>query len=56
MRLDLPQLPFFLNNPRTTSIVALVAGVVILFQPELLSFVVAFYLIWVGIQGLLQRY
>lgn len=36
-------------------IVALIAGVLILVRPALLNYVVAIYLIVIGILGLLQR-
>jgi hypothetical protein len=38
-----------------TPIVALVAGVLILLVPRLLSYVVATYLIWVGIAGVIAN-
>ena len=36
-------------------IVALVAGILILVRPQLLNFIVAIYLIVIGILGLLHR-
>ena len=37
-------------------IVALIAGVLILIIPRLLNYVVALYLIIIGVMGLLQRF
>jgi hypothetical protein len=36
-------------------IVALIAGVLILIMPRLLNFIVAIYLIFIGLSGLLGR-
>jgi hypothetical protein len=36
-------------------IVALVAGVLILLVPRLLNYVVAIYLIWIGLSGVLMN-
>lgn len=37
-------------------LVALIAGVLILFMPRLLNYIVALYLIIIGVLGLLARY
>ena len=37
-------------------IVALIAGILILFMPRLLNYIVALYLIIVGVLGLIARY
>ena len=37
-------------------IVALIAGILILFMPRLLNYIVAIYLILIGVIGLLARY
>jgi general stress protein CsbA len=37
-------------------LVALIAGILILFMPRLLNYIVAIYLIIIGIVGLLARY
>ena len=42
-------------HPTIQPVVALVAGILILVRPSLLSFIVAIYLIVVGILGLLNR-
>jgi len=42
-------------SPMIEPIVALIAGVLILVRPALLNYVVAIYLIVVGILGLLKR-
>jgi hypothetical protein len=42
-------------HPIITPVIALVAGILILIMPEILSFVVAIYLIIVGILGLVGR-
>ena len=44
-----------MTSPIIQPIVALVAGILILVRPQLLSFIVAIYLIVVGILGLLHR-
>jgi len=41
-----------LTDPQITPVVALVAGILILIVPRLLSFIVAIYLIIVGLEGL----
>lgn len=41
-----------MNSLRVEPIVALVAGVLILVQPRLLNYIVAIYLIIVGVVGL----
>lgn len=38
-----------------SSLLALIAGILILVMPRLLNYVVAFYLIIVGILGLVER-
>ena len=38
-----------------TPLVALIAGVLILIMPRLLNYIVAFYLIVVGVLGLVQH-
>jgi hypothetical protein len=45
--------PMELNFTITTSIVALIIGILILIVPRLLNYLVAIYLIIVGILGLL---
>ena len=42
-------------SPIIQPIVALVAGILILVRPQLLNFIVAIYLIVVGILGLVPR-
>jgi hypothetical protein len=37
-------------------VVALIAGILILFMPRLLNYIVAIYLILIGVIGLLARY
>jgi hypothetical protein len=37
-------------------IVALIAGILILFMPRLLNYIVALYLIIIGLVGILARY
>lgn len=44
-----------MTSPMIQPIVALIAGVLILVRPALLNYVVAIYLIVIGILGLLQR-
>lgn len=44
-----------LTNPRLYAVFALVAGILILIFPEILNFVVAIYLILIGIIGLFTR-
>jgi hypothetical protein len=41
-----------ITDPHLTPIVALIAGILILIVPRLLSFIVAIYLIIVGLVGL----
>jgi hypothetical protein len=36
-------------------VIALIAGILILIQPRLLNYIVAIYLILIGLLGLLQR-
>ncbi|HSX25678.1 MAG TPA: DUF3096 domain-containing protein [Chlamydiales bacterium] len=43
-------------HPMFTPIVSLVAGILILIYPSLLNFVVAIYLILVGVLGLIGNY
>ena len=43
-----------LNLVTIQPIVALVAGILILLVPRLLSYIVAAYLIWVGVTGLIN--
>jgi hypothetical protein len=42
-------------HPAFQPVVALVAGILILLRPRLLNYIVAIYLIVVGILGLLHR-
>jgi hypothetical protein len=44
-----------LNIVTLQPIVALIAGVLILIMPRLLNFIVAIYLIFIGLSGLLGR-
>lgn len=48
-------MPVELNIVTLQPIVALVAGVLILIMPRLLNFIVAIYLIFIGLSGLLGR-
>ncbi len=41
-------------HPMLSPIIALVAGILILIFPEVLSFIVAIYLIIIGIMGILR--
>lgn len=41
--------------PHIAPLVALIAGILILVQPRLLNFIVAIYLIIIGILGLMAR-
>ena len=41
-----------ITDPHITPLVALVAGILILIVPRLLNYIVAFYLIVVGLMGL----
>jgi hypothetical protein len=44
-------------NPQTLSpLIALVAGILILVMPRLLNYIVAIYLIVIGIMGLMGRF
>ena len=49
LRVDMPVHPAF------QPIVALIAGILILIMPRLLNYVVAIYLIIIGVLGLLHR-
>jgi len=40
-------------HPATAPLIALIAGILILFMPRLLNYIVAFYLILIGVVGLL---
>lgn len=40
-------------HPATAPLIALLAGILILFMPRLLNYIVAFYLILIGVVGLL---
>ena len=44
-----------LANPGLYAVFALVAGILILIFPEILNFVVAIYLILIGVIGLFSR-
>jgi hypothetical protein len=44
----------FSKKPDVNAVIALVAGVLILIKPSLLSYVVAVYLIVVGLTGVLR--
>lgn len=46
----------FMVHPMLTPIVSLVAGILILIYPAILNFVVAIYLILIGILGLVGAY
>lgn len=41
-------------HPLATSIIALVAGILILIFPEILNIIVAIYLILIGIAGIIK--
>jgi hypothetical protein len=44
-------------NPQTLSpLIALVAGILILVMPRLLNYIVAIYLIVIGVMGLMGRF
>jgi threonine/homoserine efflux transporter RhtA len=45
-----------MNTLLLEPIIALIAGVLILIIPRLLNYVVALYLIIIGVMGLLQRF
>jgi hypothetical protein len=49
---DLPETSMTLTAAHVPAIVALIAGVLILLMPRLLNFIVAIYLIFVGLVGL----
>lgn len=40
-------------HPAIAPLIALIAGILILFVPRLLNYIVAFYLILIGVVGLL---
>ena len=44
-----------MNSAMVQPVIALVAGILILVRPSLLNYVVAIYLIVVGVLGLLRR-
>jgi len=44
-----------MNIAMTNAVISIVAGVVILIQPKLLNYIVALYLIIVGVVGLLPH-
>ena len=44
-----------MNNLPLQPLIAILAGILILLRPEILSFVVAIYLIVIGILGLVGR-
>lgn len=46
----------YMVHPLLTPIVSLVAGILILIYPAILNFVVAIYLILIGILGLVGNY
>ncbi|MEJ2396157.1 MAG: DUF3096 domain-containing protein [Candidatus Thiodiazotropha sp.] len=43
-----------MHIPHLQPLVALIAGILILVQPKLLNYIVAFYLILVGVLGLVN--
>ena len=49
-----PEAPMTVNLITLQPIIALVAGILILIMPRLLNFIVAIYLIIIGITGLLR--
>lgn len=51
---DSPEAPMTVNLIQLQPIIALVAGILILIMPRLLNFIVAIYLIIIGITGLLR--
>ena len=53
MTIDIDPILAVAVNFHLSSVVALIAGIFILIRPSLLSFIVAVYLIVVGITGLL---
>ena len=48
-------MPVEINIVTLQPIIALIAGVLILIMPRLLNFIVAIYLIFIGLSGLLGR-
>lgn len=48
-------MPVEINIVTLQPLVALIAGVLILIMPRLLNFIVAIYLIFIGLSGLLGR-
>ncbi len=44
----------FMHIPQLQPLVALVAGILILVKPKLLNYIVAFYLILIGVMGLVR--
>jgi len=44
-----------MNIAMTNAVISIVAGIVILIQPKLLNYIVALYLIIVGVVGLLPH-
>lgn len=44
-----------MNLPMIQPVVALIAGILILLRPSLLNYIVAIYLIVIGILGLIHR-
>lgn len=47
---------FLLQHPLTVPILSLIAGVVIFIAPRVLNFIVALYLVLVGIIGLVSYF
>lgn len=43
-----------MGSPMVQSVIALIAGILILIRPALLNYIVAIYLIVIGILGLLR--
>jgi hypothetical protein len=48
-------MPVEINIVTLQPIIALIAGVLILIMPRLLNFIVAIYLIFIGLSGLLGK-
>jgi hypothetical protein len=44
----------FMHIPQLQPLVALIAGILILVKPKLLNYIVAFYLILIGVMGLVR--
>jgi len=44
-----------MNIAMTNAVISIVAGIVILIQPKLLNYIVALYLIIIGVVGLLPH-